>query len=115
MTGVSGSGKSSLAFDTLFAEGQRRYLESVSIQTRTLLRQLPRPDVDDITGLAPTISVDQRVSSVPVRNTLAVTAEIHDFLRLLYARGGTAHCTGCGRSVQRQSVDQILQRTLLLP
>jgi excinuclease ABC subunit A len=115
MTGVSGSGKSSLAFDTLFAEGQRRYLESVSIQTRTLLRQLPRPDVDDITGLAPTISVDQRVSSVPVRNTLAVTAEIHDFLRLLYSRGGTAHCTSCGRSVQRQSVDQILQRTLLLP
>ena len=115
MTGVSGSGKSSLAFDTLFAEGQRRYLESVSVQTRTLLRQLPRPDVDDITGLAPTISVDQRVSSVPARSTLAVTTEIHDFLRLLYARGGTAHCTGCGRPVQRQSVDQILQRTLLLP
>lgn len=115
MTGVSGSGKSSLAFDTLFAEGQRRYLESVSVQTRTLLRQLPRPDVDDITGLAPTISVDQRVSSVPPRSTLAVTTEIHDFLRLLYARGGTAHCTGCGRPVQRQSVDQILQRTLLLP
>ncbi|MEJ7592439.1 MAG: hypothetical protein WKF77_12885 [Planctomycetaceae bacterium] len=114
MTGVSGSGKSSLAFDTLFAEGQRRYLESVSVQTRTLLRQLPRPDVDDITGLAPTISVDQRVSSVPARNTLAVTAEIHDFLRLLYARAGTAHCTDCGRPVQRQSVDQILQRTLLL-
>ena len=115
MTGVSGSGKSSLAFDTLFAEGQRRYLESVSVQTRTLLRQLPRPDVDDITGLAPTISVDQRVSSVPARNTLAVTTEIHDFLRLLYARGGTAHCTNCGCAVQRQTVDQILQRTLLLP
>ena len=115
MTGVSGSGKSSLAFDTLFAEGQRRYLESVSVQTRTLLRQLPRPDVDDITGLAPTISVDQRVSSVPARSTLAVTTEIHDVLRLLYARGGTAHCTGCDQAVQRQSVDQILQRTLLLP
>ena len=115
MTGVSGSGKSSLAFDTLFAEGQRRYLESVSVHTRTLLRQLPRPDVDDITGLAPTISVDQRASSVPARSTLAVTTEIHDFLRLLYARGGTAHCTGCGRAVQRQSVDQILQRTLLFP
>ena len=115
MTGVSGSGKSSLAFDTLFAEGQRRYLESVSVQTRTLLRQLPRPDVDDITGLAPTISVDQRVSSVPARSTLAVTTEIHDFLKLLYARGGTAHCTGCDQAVQRQSVDQILQRTLLLP
>ena len=115
MTGVSGSGKSSLAFDTLFAEGQRRYLESVSVQTRTLLRQLPRPDVDDITGLAPTVSVDQRVSSVPARSTLAVTAEIHDYLRLLYARGGAAHCTACGRPVERQSVDQILQRTLLLP
>jgi excinuclease ABC subunit A len=98
MTGVSGSGKSSLAFDTLFAEGQRRYLESVSVQTRTLLRQLPRPDVDDITGLAPTISVDQRVSSVPARSTLAVTTEIYDFLRLLYARAGTAHCTGCGKA-----------------
>jgi len=115
MTGVSGSGKSSLAFDTLFAEGQRRYLESVSVQTRTLLRQLPRPDVDDITGLAPTISVDQRVTSVPARSTLATTTEIHDFLRLLYARGGTAHCTGCGQPVQRQSVDQILQQTLQLP
>ncbi|MFO1002848.1 MAG: hypothetical protein U0936_21160 [Planctomycetaceae bacterium] len=115
MTGVSGSGKSSLAFDTLFAEGQRRYLESVSVQTRTLLRQLPRPDVDDITGLAPTISVDQRVSSVPARSTLAVTTEIYDFLRLLYARGGTAHCTGCGKPVRRQSIDQILQQVLQLP
>ena len=115
MTGVSGSGKSSLAFDTLFAEGQRRYLESVSVQTRTLLRQLPRPDVDEITGLAPTISVDQRVSSVPARSTLAVTTEIYDFLRLLYARAGTAHCTGCGKPVQRQSVDQILQQVLQLP
>ena len=115
MTGVSGSGKSSLAFDTLFAEGQRRYLESVSVQTRTLLRQLPRPDVDEITGLAPTISVDQRVSSVPARSTLAVTTEIYDFLRLLYARAGTAHCTGCGKPVQRQSIDQILQQVLQLP
>lgn len=114
MTGVSGSGKSSLAFDTLFAEGQRRYLESVSVQTRTLLRQLPRPDVDEITGLAPTISVDQRVSSVPARSTLAVTTEIYDFLRLLYARAGTAHCTGCGKPVQRQSVDQILHQILQL-
>jgi len=114
MTGVSGSGKSSLAFDTLFAEGQRRYLESVSVQTRTLLRQLPRPDVDEITGLAPTISVDQRVSSVPARSTLATTTEIHDFLRLLYSRGGTAHCTGCNKPVQRQSVDQILQLALQL-
>ncbi len=115
MTGVSGSGKSSLAFDTIFAEGQRRYLESVSVQTRTLLRQLPRPDVDEISGLAPTISVDQRVSSVPARSTLATTTEIHDYLRLLYARAGTAHCTKCGQPVQRQTVDQILQQTLQLP
>ncbi|MFN9721504.1 MAG: excinuclease ABC subunit UvrA [Planctomycetota bacterium] len=115
VTGVSGSGKSSLAFDTLFAEGQRRYLESVSVQTRSLLRQLPRPDVDEITGLAPTVSVDQRVSSVPVRATLATTTEIHDFLRLLYSRAGMAHCTGCGREVQRQSIDQILRLALRLP
>lgn len=115
VTGVSGSGKSSLAFDTLFAEGQRRYLECVSVKTRALLHQLPKADVDEIIGLAPTISVDQRVSSVPVRSTLATTSEIHDYLRLLYARGGTAHCTGCGRPVQRQSVDQIVARTLSLP
>ncbi len=115
ITGVSGSGKSSLAFDTLFAEGQRRYLECVSVKTRSLLHQLPRPDVDNIFGLAPTISVDQRVSGVPVRSTLATTSEIHDYLRLLYARGGTAHCTGCGKPVQRQSVDQIVARTLNLP
>jgi excinuclease ABC subunit A len=115
MTGVSGSGKSSLAFDTLFAEGQRRYLESVSVQTRTLLRQLPRPDVDDISGLAPTVAVDQRASTAPARSTLATSTEIHDFLRLLYARAGTAHCTSCGEPVQRQSVDQILRQILELP
>ena len=106
VTGVSGSGKSSLAFDTIFAESQRRYLECISVKTRGLLHQLPRADVDEITGLAPAISVDQRVSSVPQRSTLAVTTEIYDFLRVLYARGGTAHCTQCGREVQRQSVDQ---------
>jgi excinuclease ABC subunit A len=115
MTGVSGSGKSSLAFDTLFAEGQRRYLESVSVQTRTLLRLMPRPDVDDISGLAPTVAVDQRASNAPARSTLATSTEIHDFLRLLYARAGTAHCTSCGQPVQRQSVDQILQQILELP
>jgi excinuclease ABC subunit A len=115
MTGVSGSGKSSLAIDTLFAEGQRRYLESVAVQTRSILRQVPRPDVDEITGLAPAISLDQRVSAIPIRTTLAMATEIHDYLRLLYSRGGTAHCTRCGRPVQRQSVDQILSRTLQLP
>ena len=115
MTGVSGSGKSTLAFDTLFAEGQRRYLESVSVHTRTLLRQLPRPQVDEVTGLPPTISVDQRVTTAPARSTLAVTTEIYDYLRLLYARAGTAHCTQCGGTVSSQSVDQILQQVLSLP
>lgn len=110
ITGVSGSGKSSLAFETLFAEGQRRYLESVSVQTRALLRQLPRPDVDDILGLAPTISVDQSTGYIPARSTLAMLTEIHDYLRVLYARAGTAHCTRCGKPVQRQSIDHILSR-----
>ncbi|MEZ6040555.1 MAG: hypothetical protein R3C20_08615 [Planctomycetaceae bacterium] len=115
MTGVSGSGKSSLAFDTLFAEGQRRYLESVSAQTRSFISQLPRPDVDDISGLPPTVCVDQRTNSVPVRTTLAITTEIYDFLRVLYARAGTAHCTECGQPVSSQTIDQIVQRTLQLP
>ncbi|MCA9047276.1 MAG: hypothetical protein KDA89_01015 [Planctomycetaceae bacterium] len=115
MTGVSGSGKSSLAFDTLFAEGQRRYLESVSVHTRTLLRRLPRPDVDEISGLPPTVSVDQRVTTVPARSTLAVTTEIYDFLRLLYARAGVAHCTQCGRPVESRSVESILEQLHRLP
>ncbi|MCA9086578.1 MAG: hypothetical protein KDA81_21120, partial [Planctomycetaceae bacterium] len=115
MTGVSGSGKSSLAFDTVFAEGQRRYLESVSVHTRGLLKQLPRPDVDEVSGLPPTVSVDQRVSTAPIRNTLAMTTEIYDYLRLLYARAGTAHCTRCGQAVASQSVDQIPNGLLCLP
>ena len=115
MTGVSGSGKSSLAFDTLFAEGQRRYLESVSTHTRSLLMQLPHPDVDEISGLPPTICVDQRTSTVPARTTLAVTSEVYDYLRLLYARAGIAHCTNCGDPVTSQSVEQIVHRTLRLP
>ena len=115
MTGVSGSGKSSLAIDTLFAEGQRRYLESVSIQTRSLLQQLPRPDVDDISGLPPAVSVDQRVSAAPARSTLAVTAEIYDYLRLLYSRAGIAHCTQCQKPVSSHTVEQIVSRTLNLP
>lgn len=115
ITGVSGSGKSSLAFDTLFAEGQRRYLESVSVHTRTLLKQLPRPEVDEVSGLPPTVSVDQRVTTAPSRSTLAVTTEIYDYLRLLYARAGTAHCTGCGQTVSSQSVDEITARVLQRP
>lgn len=115
MTGVSGSGKSSLAFDTLFAEGQRRYLDSISVHTRSLLKQLPRPDVDEVSGLPPTVSVDQRVSIAPARSTLAVTTDVYDYLRLLYARAGTAHCTECGKAVVSQSVDQIRDRLLQLP
>jgi len=115
ISGVSGSGKSSLAFDTIFAEGQRRYLESVSVHTRTLLKQLPRPDVDEVSSLPPTVSVDQRVTTAPSRSTLAVTTEIYDYLRLLYARAGTAHCTGCGKPVESQSVDQIVARILQRP
>lgn len=115
ITGVSGSGKSSLAFDTLFAEGQRRYLESVSVHTRTLLKQLPRPDVDEVLGLPPTICVDQRVTTAPARSTLAVTSEIYDYLRLLYSRAGVAHCTGCGNTVESQSVEQILKDVLKRP
>ena len=115
MTGVSGSGKSSLAFDTLFAEGQRRYLESVSVHTRTLLKQLPRPEVDEVSGLPPTVCVDQRVTTAPARSTLAMTTDIYDYLRLLFARAGTAHCTGCGKPVESQSVDQIVEQLLGLP
>jgi excinuclease ABC subunit A len=115
MTGVSGSGKSSLAFDTIFAEGQRRYLESVSVHTRSLLRQLPRPDVDEVSGLPPTVSVDQRTNTAPVRSTVAVTTEIYDYIRLLFARAGTAHCTQCGQPVRSQSIDRIVEQTLEFP
>ncbi|MDG1894697.1 MAG: hypothetical protein P8J37_07295 [Fuerstiella sp.] len=115
VTGVSGSGKSSLAFDTLFAEGQRRYLESVSVHTRTLLKQLPRPAVDEVSGLPPTVCVDQRVTTAPARSTLAITTDIYDYLRLLFARAATAHCTTCGKPVESQSVDQIVERVLRLP
>src|SRR5215467_574372 len=92
ITGVSGSGKSSLAFDTLFAEGQRRYLETLSSQTRAYLDQMRRPEVDDIEGLPPTLSVEQHVGHIHPRSTLATTTGIHEFLRLLFARAGTAHC-----------------------
>jgi len=105
ITGVSGSGKSSLAFDTLFAEGQRRYLETLSAQTRTWLDQMQRPDVDEIDGLPPMLSIEQRAGAVNPRSTLATTTGIHDFLRLLYARAGTAHCptaAACCRSNRRR-------------
>lgn len=114
ITGVSGSGKSSLAFDTIFAEGQRRYLESLSAHTRQFLHQIERPDVDSITGLAPTICIDQRVSAARIRSTLATTTEIYDYMRLLYARAGQAHCPDCREPVSQQSVDSIVDRVMHL-
>lgn len=115
ITGVSGSGKSSLAFDTLFAESQRRYLECLSDGARTFLRQLPRPDVDSIRGLAPAVCVDQRARNVSSRSTLAVTTEVHDFLRVLYARGGIPHCPKCGAAVHSQAPQTIVERVLEFP
>ncbi len=114
ITGVSGSGKSSLAFDTLFAEGQRRYLETLSAQTRAYLDQMQRPDVDEIEGLPPVLSIEQRVSAVHPRSTLATTTGIHDFLRLLYARAGKAHCPQCGRELSQQSTQAIVDGILAL-
>lgn len=114
ITGVSGSGKSSLAFDTIFAEGQRRYLESLSTYTRQFLNQMERPDIDSIEGLPPTMSVDQRVGSVALRSTLATATEIYDYLRLLYARAGTAHCPDCGLTVESQSTQTIVDQILAL-
>lgn len=114
ITGLSGSGKSSLAFDTLFAEGQRRYLECLSAQTRQFLHQLEKPDVDSISGLAPTICVDQRVTAARIRSTLATTTEIFDYVRLLFARAGQAHCPDCNEPVSQQSVDSIVDRVMHL-
>ena len=115
LTGVSGSGKSSLAFDTVFAEGQRRYLESLSSYQRQFHSQLERPDVDDIDGLPPTISLAQNTTVVPQRSTLATTTDIYDFLRILYARTGTAHCPDCGRAVRHQTPAQITSHIMQLP
>ena len=114
ITGVSGSGKSSLAFDTLFAEGQRRYIETLSAQSRAVLDQMQRPDVDQIDGLPPTLSVEQRVGAVHPRSTLATTTGIHDFFRLLYARAGIPHCPSCGRELSQQSVQAIVDSILSL-
>ncbi len=114
VTGVSGSGKSSLAFDTIFAEGQRRYLECLSARTRQHLTQLERPDVDLVTGLPPTIAVDQKAGSARIRSTLATVTELYDYLRLLFARAGQAHCPDCGVPVSQQSVATIVDRILAL-
>jgi len=107
VTGLSGSGKSSLAFDTLFAEGQRRYVESLSAYARQFLGQLRRPDVDLIDGLSPAVAIDQRGLSSNPRSTVGTITEIYDYLRLLFARAGIPHCPICGREVQKQSAQEI--------
>ena len=114
-TGVSGSGKSSLAFDTLYAEGQRRYVESLSAYARQFLGQMEKPRYDHIRGLAPTISIEQKAASKNPRSTVGTITEIYDYLRLLFARAGVQHCTGCGRVVGRQSAEEIVDRILELP
>ena len=108
MTGLSGSGKSSLAFDTIYAEGQRRYVESLSSYARQFLGQMDKPDVDYIEGLSPAISIDQKTTSRNPRSTVGTVTEIHDYLRLMYARVGTPHCPKCGREIQQQTIDQIV-------
>ncbi len=108
LTGLSGSGKSSLAFDTIYAEGQRRYVESLSSYARQFLGQMEKPDVDHIEGLSPAISIDQKTTSKNPRSTVGTVTEIYDYLRLLYARIGTPHCPTCGRVIERQSIDQII-------
>jgi len=115
VTGVSGSGKSSLAFDTIYAEGQRRYIESLSTYARQFLDQLPRPDCDRITGLPPTIAIEQRAGPTGAQSTVATTTEIYDFLRLLFARTGTPHCPGCGEEIRHQTIEQIVASVLGLP
>jgi excinuclease ABC subunit A len=114
-TGLSGSGKSSLAFDTIYAEGQRRYVESLSAYARQFLGQMEKPDVDQIEGLSPAISIDQKGSSKNPRSTVATVTEIYDYLRLLYARVGHPHCPKCGRPIARQTVDQVTDQILALP
>lgn len=115
ITGLSGSGKSSLAFDTLYAEGQRRYVESLSSYARQFLGQMNKPDVDSIEGLSPAVSIDQKTTSRNPRSTVGTTTEIYDYLRLLYARVGTPHCPHCGREISSQSIDQVVESILALP
>src|SRR5438045_222171 len=114
-TGLSGSGKSSLAFDTIFAEGQRRYVESLSAYARQFLGQMDKPDVDYIDGLSPAISIDQKSASHNPRSTVGTVTEVYDYLRLLYARIGHPHCPNCGMEIARQSVEQIVDDVMAMP
>ena len=113
-TGISGSGKSSLAFDTIYAEGQRRYVESLSAYARQFLGQIEKPDLDYIEGLSPAISIDQKTTSKNPRSTVGTVTEIYDYLRLMWARIGVPHCPKCGKEIRRQSVDQIVDQLLSL-
>jgi excinuclease ABC subunit A len=115
VTGLSGSGKSSLAFDTIYAEGQRRYVESLSAYARQFLQMMEKPDVDSIDGLSPAISIDQKTTSRNPRSTVGTVTEIYDYLRLLYARIGKPHCPVCGRPIAGQSVEQMVDQVLRLP
>ncbi len=114
-TGLSGSGKSSLAFDTIYAEGQRRYMESLSSYARQFLGIMEKPDVDSIDGLSPAISIDQKTTSKNPRSTVGTVTEIYDYLRLLYARVGVPHCPVCGKEIKKQSIDQVVDKVLVLP
>ncbi len=115
VTGLSGSGKSSLAFDTLYAEGQRRYVESLSAYARQFLEQMEKPDVDAIEGLSPAIAIEQKTASKNPRSTIATVTEIYDYLRLLYARAGSVHCPSCGKPIRAQTVQQVVDRLMSLP
>ena len=115
LTGLSGSGKSSLAFDTIYAEGQRRYMESLSSYARQFLGQMEKPKVESIEGLPPAISIDQKSTNRNPRSTVGTVTEIYDYFRLLYARVGIPHCPNCGREISRQTVDQMVGQIMELP
>ena len=114
ITGLSGSGKSSLAFDTLYAEGQRRYVESLSSYARQFLGLMEKPDVESIEGLSPAISIDQKTTSRNPRSTVGTVTEIYDYIRLLYARIGVPYCPNCGKKIEKQTIDQIIDSVMSL-
>ena len=115
ITGLSGSGKSTLAFDTLYAEGQRRYVESLSTYARQFLERMEKPDIDAIEGLSPAIAIEQKNAGHNPRSTVGTVTEIYDYLRLLYARIGTPHCHQCGKVIEKQTIDQMIDRVMDLP